>query len=133
MLHADSVHQVAGGAGTAARLNETVSGIHSFRVASTIGGTVSQPTTSFVSDLGPQVASSLESVFRDAQILVSRKREHQLNRTLDGDLVEFKENVTGSIAKLNESWRASYSRLNRLKKQLSVASGPRFKRDRTRR
>ena len=133
MLHADSVHQVAGGAGTAARLNETVSGIHSFRVASTLGGTVSQPTTSFVSDLGPQVASSLESVFKDAQILVARKREHQLNRTVEGELEEFKESVTGSIANLNKSWRASYSRLNRLQKQLSVASGPRFKRDRTRR
>ena len=125
-LHADSVHRAAGGAETAARLNETVSNIHSFRVTSTLGGTIYQPTSSFASDLGPQVASSLESVFSNAQQLVLRKREHQLNRTLDGELVQFKEGVTGSIAKLNKSWRASYSRTNRLKKHLSVASRKRF-------
>lgn len=133
MLHADAVHQVAGGVETAARLNESVSSIQSFQIVSTIGGTVSKPTTAFVSSLGPQVASSLESVFKDAQQLAARKREHQLNKTIDGDLVQFKESVTGSIAKLNESWRASYSRLTQLRKKISVAQGPRFSRPSTRR
>lgn len=133
ILHADSIHQVAGGAETAARLNETVSGIQSFQVVSQLGGTIAKPTTAFVSDLGKQVASSLESVFMDAQLLASRKREHQFNKTIDGGLVQFKENVSGSIAKLNESWRSSYSRLNQLREQISVAQGPRFSRPTKRR
>lgn len=128
VMHADSVHEVAGGAETAARLNETVSGINSFRITSTLGGTVLQPTATFASDLGPQLASSLEKMFRDAQLLAMKKREHQLNRTIDGDLVAFKENVAGGIAQLNESWRASYSRLNGLKKRLTTARGPQLTR-----
>ncbi|QEG23451.1 hypothetical protein [Mariniblastus fucicola] len=128
MLHADSVHESAGGAGTAARLNETVSGIQSFRITSTLGGTIYQPTTTFASDLGPQVAASLESVFRDAQQLAQKKKEHRLNKTVEGDLVQLKSSITDGIASLNESWRANYSRLNRLSKRLSTARGPQLTR-----
>jgi len=123
MLHADSVHELAGGQETAARINETVSGIQSFRIVSELGGTISQPTTAFVSDLGPQVASSLESVFNDAQQLAFRKREHQLNRTIEEELATLKSDVTDGISKLNELWRANYSRLNRLQKSLKMAGG----------
>ena len=128
MLHVDSVHQAAGGTETAARLNESVSGIHSFQVATTVGGTIAQPTTELASDLGPQVASALETVFRDSQQLVLRKKETLLNRTVDGELAQLKQNVSQGISDLNDSWRANYSRLNRLKKQLSTAQGPRMSR-----
>ncbi len=124
MFHADSVHQIAGGAETAARLNESVSGIHAFQITTTIGGTIAQPTTQLASDLGPQVATALESVFRDSQELALRKKETLLNRTVGGELEQLKENVAESISGLNESWRANYSRLNRLKKQLLTAQGP---------
>ena len=63
IMHADAVHEVAGGPETAARINETVSSIDTFQVTSKLGGTISQPDVAFVSDLGPRVAASLESVF----------------------------------------------------------------------
>jgi hypothetical protein len=123
MLHADSVHELAGGTETAARINETVSGIESFQIVARLGGTITQPTTAFVSDLGPQVATSLESVFNDAQQLALKKRELRLNRTVEGELEKLKADITGGIAKLNELWRANYSRLNKLDKSLGVAGG----------
>ncbi len=124
VLHADDVHQSAGGLETAARLNESVSGINSFQITTTVGGTLANPTTRMASDLGPQVARALESVFNDSQQLVRRKKETLLNRTLNGELAQLKENVSQGIAKLNESWRANYSRYNQLNKQISTARAP---------
>ncbi len=124
MLHADSVHPVAGGTDTAARLNESVSAIRTFEVTTSLGGTMARPTTTLASDLGPQVALALETLLQESQQLALRKRETLLKRTVDGELAQLKQNVTQGISDLNESWRANYSRLNRLKKRLSMAQGP---------
>jgi uncharacterized protein (TIGR03545 family) len=124
MLHADSVHQIAGGTDTAARLNESVSAIRSFQVTTSLGGTIARPTTILASDLGPQVAAALETVIHDSQLLAMRKKETLLKRTVDGELAQLKQDVTQGISDLNESWRANYSRLNRLKEQLSMAQRP---------
>ena len=124
LLHADSVHPIAGGAETAARLNETVSGIHSFQITTTLGGTIEKPTSVLACDLGRQVAVAMESVFLDSQQLALRKKETLLTRTIDGSLTQLKENVAEGISDLNETWRENYSRLNRLNRQLSTAQGP---------
>ena len=127
-MHADHVHAVAGGEGTAARINETASSLNSFQIRSTLGGTINLPTSDFVSDLGPKIASSLEAFFLESNQLAMKKKEHRLSKAVDGDLATFKENLSQGLSRLNESWRTNKSRLERLQKKLQVAAGPEFNR-----
>ena len=124
IMHTDHVHEAAGGQGTAARINETVSALGSFQIRSTIGGTISQPESEFVSDLGPTIASSLETVFRDSRQLATQKKERKLSRAVDDELATFKKRVGEGLAELNQTQRASLQRLNQLQQQLHVAKGP---------
>ena len=128
IMHADHVHAVAGGEGTAARINETASSLNSFQIRSTLGGTINLPTSDFVSDLGPKIASSLEAFFLESNQLAMKKKEHRLSKAVDGDLATFKENLSQGLSRLNESWRTNKSRLERLQKKLQVAAGPEFNR-----
>ena len=124
IMHTDYVHEAAGGQGTAARINETVSAMSSFQIRSTIGGTIGQPKSEFVSELGPTIASSLETVFRDSQQLATQKKERKLSRAVEVELATFKKRVAEGIAELNQTQRVSLKRLNQLQQQLHVAEGP---------
>ena len=124
IMHADHVHEAAGGQGTAARINETVSALGSFQIRSKIGGTISQPESEFISDLGPTIASSLEIVFRDSRQLALQKKERKLSRAVEVELATFKKRVAEGLAELNQTQQANLKRLNQLEQLLRVANGP---------
>lgn len=124
MLHADSVHESAGGNETAALLNETVSGIKSFTITSNLGGTITAPESNFVCGLGQEVANSLEAVYVDAQQLVRRKKENSLNKTVNGKLAQLNSGITNGIVELNHSIRSNLETINRMKKRIAAAQGP---------
>jgi uncharacterized protein (TIGR03545 family) len=124
VMHVDAVHADAGGRETAARLNETLSAVSSFEIKTQIQGSIDQPETAFVSDLGPQVASSLESVFVNAQQLANRKKELRLKQAIDQKLESIKETMASGVDELGVKWRAQVEILNRLEKRISTARGP---------
>lgn len=122
-MHADEVHADAGGRGTAALINETVSSISTFELKTQLGGTIEQPEMKLVSNLGPQVARALETVFANTQQLAAKKKERRLKQAVDQELTDLKATMNEGVIELSQQWKAQVETLNRLEKRISTAQG----------
>lgn len=123
-LHLDHVTETAGGKEFAARVNESLSSMRSFKVTSTIGGTMSQPVTSCVSSIGPHVANAFETVYQQSADLAAKKREQLFLNKVETKVTQLNQRLAGEINVLAKKQMELSKKAEAMEELLRMAQDP---------
>jgi len=123
-LHVDEVTPAAGGREIAARVNESLSSIRTFKITSTLGGTSQVPDSSFVSTLGPKTAGAMESIFVDALELAARKQENVFRKQVELQANRLSKDLNVKIRELTRQKNQLAKKLERIDERLRIARDP---------